>query len=158
MRTDYLKIPFQKVKKEDLEASDCVLYQAAWEASSRAYAPYSHFCVGAAVRLLNGEIITGCNQENAAYPSGLCAERVALFSAGAAYPDVPVECLAVIAQSGGVVKDSIAPCGACCQVMLETEVRSHRPLRILLCGNESVRTLDSVSFLLPFSFDAKDLE
>ena len=101
MRTDYLKIPFQKVKKEDLEASDCVLYQAAWEASSRAYAPYSHFCVGAAVRLLNGEIITGCNQENAAYPSGLCAERTALFYAGARFPDVPVAVLTIAALKAG---------------------------------------------------------
>lgn len=158
METNYLKIAFQEVKSSDLNASDQVLYQAALVASSHAYAPYSHFCVGAAVRLANGEIITGCNQENAAYPSGLCAERVALFAAGAAFPDVPIECLAIIAQSAGVVKDSIAPCGACCQVMLEAEMRSHRPLRILLCGSESVRILDSVSSLLPFSFASKDLE
>ena len=158
METNYLKIAFQTVKKTDLNATDRALYQAALVASTRAYAPYSHFCVGAAVRLANGEIVTGCNQENAAYPSGLCAERVTLFAAGAAYPDVPFESLAIIAQSEGVVKDSIAPCGACCQVMLEAEMRSHRPLRVLLCGKESVRILNSVSSLLPFSFDAKDLE
>ena len=82
METNYLKIAFQAVKKTDLNATDRALYQAALVASTRAYAPYSHFCVGAAVRLANGEIVTGCNQENAAYPSGLCAERVALFAAG----------------------------------------------------------------------------
>ena len=143
---------FTEYLVSELSGTDKVLYQKALDASGRAYAPYSRFQVGAAVLLENGEVITGCNQENAAYPSGLCAERVALFSAGAAWPDVPVVALAIIACQDGQIKEQIAPCGACCQVMLETEQRSGRPMRILLCGSEYVRVLDSVSTLLPFSF------
>ena len=143
---------FTEYLVSELSGTDKVLYQKALDASSRAYAPYSRFQVGAAVLLENGEVITGCNQENAAYPSGLCAERVALFSAGATWPDVPVVALAIIACQDGQIKEQIAPCGACCQVMLETEQRSGRPMRILLCGSEYVRVLDSVSTLLPFSF------
>ena len=143
---------FTEYLVSELSGTDKVLYQKALDASGRAYAPYSRFQVGAAVLLENGEIITGCNQENAAYPSGLCAERVALFGAGAAWPDVPVVALAIIACQDGQIKEQIAPCGACCQVMLETEQRSDCPMRILLCGSEYVRVLDSVSTLLPFSF------
>lgn len=143
---------FTEYLVSELSGTDKVLYQKALDASGRAYAPYSRFQVGAAALLENGEVITGCNQENAAYPSGLCAERVALFSAGAAWPDVPVVALAIIACQDGQIKEQIAPCGACCQVMLETEQRSGHPLRILLCGSEYVRVLDSVSTLLPFSF------
>ena len=155
---------FTEYLVSELSGTDKVLYQKALDASGRAYAPYSRFQVGAAALLENGEVITGCNQENAAYPSGLCAERVALFGAGAAWPDVPVfgagaawpdvpvVALAIIACQGGQIKEQIAPCGACCQVMLETEQRSGRPMRILLCGSEYVRVLDSVSTLLPFSF------
>ena len=143
---------FTEYLVSELSGTDKVLYQKALDASGRAYAPYSRFQVGAAVLLENGEVITGCNQENAAYPSGLCAERVALFSAGAAWPDVPVVALAIIACQDGQIKEQIAPCGACCQVMLETEQRSGCPMRILLCGSEYVRALDSVSTLLPFSF------
>lgn len=143
---------FTEYLVSELSGTDKVLYQKALDASGRAYAPYSRFQVGAAVLLENGEVITGCNQENAAYPSGLCAERVALFGAGAAWPDVPVVALAIIACQEGTVREQIAPCGACCQVMLETEQRSGCPMRILLCGSEYVRVLDSVSTLLPFSF------
>ena len=143
---------FTEYLVSELSGTDKVLYQKALDASGRAYAPYSRFQVGAAALLENGEVITGCNQENAAYPSGLCAERVALFGAGAAWPDVPVVALAIIACQDGQIKEQIAPCGACCQVMLETEQRSGCPMRILLCGSEYVRVLDSVSTLLPFSF------
>ena len=143
---------FTEYLVSELSGTDKVLYQKALDASGRAYAPYSRFQVGAAALLENGEVITGCNQENAAYPSGLCAERVALFSAGAAWPDVPVVALAIIACQEGTVREQIAPCGACCQVMLETEQRFNRPMRILLCGAEYVHVIDSVSTLLPFSF------
>ncbi len=143
---------FSEYLVSELSDSDNVLYRKALEASRRAYASYSHFHVGAAALLENGEVILGCNQENAAYPSGLCAERVALFSAGAAYPDVPVVALAIIACQDGRIREQIAPCGACCQVMLETEQRFNRPMRILLCGAEYVHVIDSVSTLLPFSF------
>ena len=97
------------------------LYEAAFEASKKAYAPYSKFHVGAAVLLENGEILSGNNQENAAYPSGLCAERTTLFYAGARYPDAAVLILAIAAMKDGERVDLITPCGACRQVMLETE-------------------------------------
>ena len=158
MKELHIETTIQICRPAELPREEQALAEAARRATAQAYAPYSHFQVGAALLLADGTVVTGSNQENAAYPSGLCAERVALFAAGAAYPDVPFESLAIIAQSEGVVKDSIAPCGACCQVMLEAEMRSHRPLRVLLCGKESVRILNSVSSLLPFSFDAKDLE
>ena len=107
--------------------------------------------------LIRQVCVPSANQENAAYPSGLCAERIALFAAGANYPNEPVVALAVIAQSEGEVRDEISPCGACCQVLLESESRSKCPMRILLCGKTSVRIIESVSSLLPFSFTPTDL-
>ena len=118
------------------------LYELAYGAAREAYAPYSRFCVGAALLLENGEIVCGNNQENAAYPSGLCAERTALFYAGARFPDVPVAVLAIAALKAGKRTDSVTPCGACRQVMLEMERRHGRPIRILYrakwpCGHRS---------------------
>ncbi len=152
------QISYKMMSVSEMEESDRKLYLAALEASDKAYAPYSEFQVGAAVLLENGEIVTGSNQENAAYPSGLCAERVALFSAGALFPNVPVIALAIIAQASGEVKETISPCGACCQVMVETEMRSGNQMRILLCGKENVQIIESVSSLLPFSFSANQLD
>ena len=105
------------------------LYEAAFEASKKAYAPYSKFHVGAAVLLENGEILSGNNQENAAYPSGLCAERTTLFYAGARYPDAAVQILAIAAMKDGERVDLITPCGACRQVMSETEQRYNHTLQ-----------------------------
>lgn len=133
------------------------LHKKAIEATSKAYAPYSRFHVGAAALLANGEIVTGSNQENAAYPSGLCAERVALFYAGAKYPDVPVKAIAIAATTEGKIVEGISPCGGCRQVMLETETRASGPLKIFLCGAEKMRMLESVSSLLPIGFDGSDL-
>ncbi len=157
MKEQQIQIKYVVAFLSELSASDRNLYEAALQASERAYASYSHFQVGAAVLLGNGVVVTGANQENAAYPSGLCAERIALFSAGANYPNEPIVALAVIAQSDGEVRDVISPCGACCQVLLESEARSKRPMRILLCGKTSVRIIESVSSLLPFSFTPTDL-
>ncbi len=153
-----IEIHYLEVSAAGLTAADALLREAALQAAERAYAPYSGFQVGAAALLENGEVVTGCNQENAASPSGLCAERVALSYAGARYPGVPVSALAIIAVSGGEIRPRIAPCGACCQVMQEMEKRGGRPMRILLCGKETVRILSSVSSLLPFSFTEEDLE
>lgn len=157
MEIKQIRIDFKELDYGELSPAQQILCDAARSAASHAYAPYSNFQVGAAVLLNNGAIVTGCNQENAAYPSGLCAERVALFSAGAQYPDEAVTALALAACSGGKMKGAISPCGACCQVLVEAEMRARKPIQILLCGAEQVRVLDSVSSLLPFSFSAADL-
>jgi cytidine deaminase len=121
--------------------------------ASDAYAPYSGFQVGSAVLLENGVIITGNNQENVAYPSGLCAERVALFYAGSQYPDVAVRAIAIAAQTGGEPVEMITPCGACRQVLLETETRHQHPVKVLLCGRTQIYVAESAASLLPLSFN-----
>lgn len=138
---------------------DAELLLQAHEATSRSYAPHSKFHVGAAVRLANGIIVKGCNIENAAYPSGLCAERTAMFAAQAQYPDVPIEALAITAASEIVdVTEPVAPCGACRQVMVETEQRSGIPMRIICQGHTgSVFVFDGVETLMPFIFLTKFL-
>lgn len=140
------------LKTEELSADDQRLRAAAIRAAGRAYAPYSKFNVGAALLLKDGTVVEGNNQENVAYPSGLCAERVALFSAGASCPDVPVVSLAIIALKDGRIQPSISPCGGCRQVMLETEQRYGHPMRILLCGCDETILVSSARDLLPFSF------
>lgn len=141
----------------ELRDEELLLAGAALKAAGQAYAPYSHFHVGAAVLLANGVIVTGSNQENAAYPSGLCAERVALFHAGHQYPDVPVIALAIAAATGGEQVESISPCGACRQVLLETEQRYGKPIKILLCGTEKITMAESAASLLPLCFGAADM-
>ncbi len=141
----------------ELSDKERQLAEQAYMAAERAYAPYSQFHVGAAVLLENGEIISGNNQENAAYPSGLCAERVALFYAGAQYPNIPVSTLAIIALKDGEIREHISPCGSCRQVLLETEQRYQRPIRILLCGRDEVLALKGATSLLPLSFGQEDL-
>jgi cytidine deaminase len=129
------------------------LIEAAKNATKRAYAPYSGFSVGAAVLLGNGEIISGNNQENAAYPSGLCAERTTLFFANASFPDQTIEAIAIAAwHKGTFTTDAITPCGACRQVLLETENRFGTPMRVLMCGEEGIYVVHSVKELLPLSF------
>ena len=133
------------------------LVRAALKATEHSYAPYSKFHVGAAVLLADGTIVTGSNQENAAYPSGLCAERVALFHAGHQYPDIPVVALAIAAATGGKQVESISPCGACRQVLLETEQRYGRPVKVLLCGTKEVMVAESAASLLPLCFGIESL-
>lgn len=145
---------------EELNLDDRNLVDAACNATHNSYAPYSHFSVGAAARLANGCIISGSNQENAAYPSGLCAERTTLFYANSQYPDQPVETLAIAARNekGEFLSSPIPPCGACRQVMLETETRFKCPMRILLYGTQGVYELKNVSQLLPLSFSAASMD
>ena len=144
---------------DELNADDQKLIKTAMEATARSYAPYSHFSVGAAALLNNGTIVTGTNQENAAYPSGLCAERTTLFYANSQYPDQAVKALAVAAKTEkGVIQTPIPPCGACRQVILETEKRYGQPIRILLYGKECIYEVKSISDLLPLSFDASAME
>ena len=156
MKEIYLKSTILMVNYEELDAQDKELVDLAKEATSRSYAPYSHFHVGAAVRLENGVEVIGCNQENAAYPSGLCAERTALFAAGAQYPDVGVSTLAIAARGtdGELLEEPVAPCGSCRQVIIETETRAKRPIRILLFGRRCVYVIDGIRQLMPLMFSA----
>lgn len=149
-----LKSVIQACQMEELSAEEQHLVNLAIEATSRSYAPYSHFQVGAAVRLENGEEIIGCNQENAAYPSGLCAERTALFSAGAQFPDVPVRMLAIAARGtdGELQYEPVGPCGSCRQVIIESETRAKTPIRILLYGRKCIYVIDGIRQLMPLSF------
>jgi cytidine deaminase len=136
------------------------LIDAAKHATSNAYAPYSHFSVGASLLLENGKIITGSNQENAAYPSGLCAERTAVFYANAQYPDQKIEAMAVAAfYNGEFTNDIISPCGSCRQVLLEVESRFDSPVKIMLFNSPNeVYVAESMSSLMPLSFTKKALE
>lgn len=140
-------------------AIDAELLVKAHEATRLSYVPYSKFHVGAAVRLANGAIVKGCNIENSAYPSGLCAERTALFAAQSQYPGVPIEALAITACSEHTeVVEPVAPCGACRQVMVEAEQRSGVPMRIICQGDTGkVFVFDGVETLMPFIFLTKFL-
>jgi cytidine deaminase len=143
---------------DELTISDAILVRKAREASKNSWAPYSNFHVGASVILENGEIISGNNQENAAYPSGLCAERVALFSANANYPDSPIKAIAVSAfNKNGLTLQPVKPCGACRQAILESETRFETPIHIILDGSESIMVIDGISNLLPLSFGNESL-
>ena len=136
------------------------LIDASKEATSNAYAPYSKFSVGAALLLENGQIITGNNQENAAYPSGLCAERTAVFYANAQFPDQKIEALAIAAfYNGDFTADLISPCGSCRQVFLEVESRYESDVKILMYNRENeVFVAESMRSLMPLSFDKKALD
>lgn len=149
-----LKSTIQACQMEELSDTERHLVELAIEATSRSYAPYSHFHVGAAVLLDNGQEIIGCNQENAAYPSGLCAERTALFSAGAQYPDIPVKMLAIAARGtdGEMQYEPVGPCGSCRQVIIESETRAGGPIRILLYGRKCVYVIDGIRKLMPLTF------
>lgn len=143
----------------ELNEADANLLLAAREAANRAYAPYSKFSVGSAVLLENGIVITGNNQENAAYPSGICAERVAMFYASSQYPGVKVIKVAVTAFSKDFpVNAPVAPCGSCRQVLSEYEKLHHADIELILQGQEgSIYRLKNVSSLLPLAFTSDDL-
>lgn len=158
MKEEKITVNIRVFANDELTELESSLRQAAIEATDRAYAPYSNFYVGAAALLENGEVITGNNQENAAYPSGLCAERVTLFYAGSKYPDVPVEILAIAVMAGGQLKEDISPCGGCRQVLLETEERGGKPMKIMLCGKDNVKIISSAADLLPLSFGKNELQ
>ena len=142
-----------------LPENDNNLIMKARDAAKNGYAPYSGFRVGAAVILENGIIVTGNNQENAAYPSGLCAERTALFYASAQYPNVPIIAIAVSTLNRTATPSEIArPCGACRQVMAEYEDLAGKPLRILLDSMDRIFILNGIDNLLPLRFKKKDLK
>ncbi|MDR0745490.1 MAG: cytidine deaminase [Mediterranea sp.] len=144
---------------DELSKTDQELVTAAKEATKSSYAPYSRFSVGVAALLKNGVVVTGSNQENAAYPSGICAERTTLFYANSQYPDQPVDTLVIAARTEkDFIESPIPPCGACRQVMLETEARYKHPIRILLYGKKEIYEIDRASDLLPISFDGAAME
>lgn len=147
-------------KGEGLSSEDLTLIEQAKAATQTSYAPYSNFCVGAALRLENGVVVCGSNQENAAYPAGSCAERTAMFYANAQYPDVPPVAIAVAARRAseeGFLNAPISPCGICRQALIEAETRYRQPIRVLLYGDDVIYELEKVSSLLPFQFDSSAL-
>jgi len=141
---------------KELPVQDQILVDRALEAMQAAYAPYSKFKVGASVRLDNDAVVTGSNQENSAYPSGLCAERVVLFHVGANYPKQAVQTLCIVAEGDLIPSEKLlSPCGACRQVMLETENRQNNKIRVIIVNQDNrALILDSVIDLLPFGFSA----
>lgn len=148
-----LKSVVTVAQPDELTDDERALIDMAIAACDRSYSPYSHFSVGAALQLKNGVRVIGCNQENAAFPDGLCAERSALFAAGSQYPDQPVMMLAIAAKNKGVLEvEPVKPCGSCRQVLIETETRFKQPVRILLYGTSKIYILDGIRHLMPLSF------
>lgn len=144
----------QVCQLEELNATEQQLVKMAIESTQHSYAPYSKFHVGAGLQLENGVQLPGCNQENAAFPAGLCAERSAIFAAGAQYPDVAPTVLAIAARGtdGELTTEPVSPCGTCRQVLIETETRYHRPITILLYGKRCIYRMEGIKHLMPLSF------
>lgn len=160
MEQKKIVINYKAVKDADLSPDDRALVEKAKQMTYRSYAPYSNFHVGAAIRMANGEIASGCNQENAAYPSGLCAERTACFHASADYPGMAMKKIAIAARNTAGYDDSslapfqaqpISPCGACRQALLEYE-HLFGDIEVILYGAEAIYVFPSIKSLLPFSF------
>ena len=143
-----------------LSSEDAQLLQMARAATSKAYAPYSQFNVGAVAMLNNGETIEGTNQENASYPVGICAERVLLSTVSSLYNGVAIKTIAISCHNlKGESKNPVSPCGLCRQSLLEQTLRQHQPIRLILSGMEGmVYILDDASLLLPLSFTADDMK
>lgn len=159
MKTIELKSKMKVCRYDELSEEQKELVDIAKSQTENSYSPYSHFCVGAALRLSNGLIIRGSNQENAAYPSGLCAERTALFSAGALYPEEAVESLAIACYTNGQFTHLPgSPCGACRQVMTETEHRYSGNMEVILYGEDEIYVFESAKDLLPLIFVSENLE
>ena len=155
MKSGKIQIEYTDYDSEDeLNIEDRNLLAKARKSLKGSYAPYSAFHVGAAVLLANNEIVLGSNQENAAYPSGLCAERVALFYANSSYPDIAVKTIAIVAESSNFdYVDIVTPCGSCRQVIAETEKRQQAPVRIIMgSANGKVRIVNSIEALLPMMY------
>ena len=146
-------IEYQSI--EEMGPEDRELAGEAIAAMSGAYAPYSHFHVGAAVRMSNGQIVRGANQENAAFPSGLCAERTAMFSASAKFPDKDMRSIAL---AGGVygrlTEQPATPCGACRQVMAQYQTKAGKPMSVIMIGKSRIWKFEKVDDILPLIFDS----
>jgi len=160
MKRREIRIAYDEAKDlAELAPEMAELIREARKIAEKAYSPSTKLSVRAAVKLPNRIIFTGNNQENAAYPSGLCAERTALFYASANHPDVPVEVIAISARnSRGLVTEPVKPCGSCLQVLLETEIRFRNPIKIILDGENSILLINGIDSLLPLSFKPSSLE
>ena len=158
MEEKKIEFTYKVLKTEELSAEDAHLREIVIESTQRSYAPYSKYNVGAAVVLEGGGHVRGSNQENAAFPSGICAESLALFSASALFPTATLSALGVIALKDGNIQPSVSPCGGCRQVLLEAEQRQDgQDIRILLFGRDETVIVPSVKNLLPLSFGKKNL-
>ncbi len=156
MTEQKINISYQEFASiDELNAEDRELAQAAIEGMQGSYAPYSHFNVGAAVRMTNGQIVRGANQENAAFPSGLCAERTAMFAASAKYPDKEMVSIALAGGVYGRITDEPAtPCGACRQVMAQYQTRAGKPMSVIMVGGKRIWKFEKVDDILPLIFDS----
>jgi len=161
MKKDEYKFSFEVYDSiDELKEEDAWLLNEAREVTEHAYAPYSHFHVGAVAKLANGEIVAGSNQENASFPVGLCAERVLLASASSLFPKVPIESMAISYQAGtGDSDHPISPCGICRQSLQEYEMRVGHPIRLILGGMEGkIYVISKASLLLPLAFTSEELK
>jgi cytidine deaminase len=142
--------------QDEVDESDISLINKAENKLQNSYSPYSQFKVSSALKLSNGDVVIGTNQENAAYPSGICAERVALFSANSNFPDQNIDAIAIVTEQNNPLPFS--PCGACRQVMLEYEMNQKKPIKVILkSGNSKIWIFKSVNDILPFGFDANEI-
>lgn len=158
MKTWQVNTEIQVALYDELNELEKSMLEKAKESALKAYAVYSDFQVGCAVLLDNGEIFTANNQENASYPAGICAERLALMYANANYPDVSVHSVYIAAFTNEqFTKNPISPCGICRQVLLECENRFNKPIRLLLYGEEKIYIINSIKDILPISFDSLSL-
>lgn len=153
-----IEFSFERKKIEELTHRQKEVIETAKNACDKSYSPYSHFSVGAVVEMENGEILSASNQENASYPSGLCAERNVLFYAKAQYPDKEVIRIAIVAKNEGVVtKTPVSPCGSCRQVMTETAMRQKRKIELIMAGEDTCIIVHDVNDLLPLQFNADSM-
>jgi cytidine deaminase len=144
----------------ELSSEDARLVEQARKVTRQAYAPYSHFRVGAVAKLKNGQLVSGTNQENAAYPAGLCAEGVLLAAASSLYPGEPIDTMAISYDNENGPSDRpISPCGICRQSLQEFEQRTGQPVRLLLSGQEGkILSIPRASLLLPFAFSSEEMK
>ena len=156
MTSKEIKIAYTEYESLDqLEAADRALAEEAIKATELSYAPYSNFNVGAAIMYEDGAMVKGSNQENAAYPSGICAERTTLFYASSSRPDMAITAIAIAAaQNGKLCEKPVSPCGACRQVMAEYQNKGGRPMKVILVGSEKIWSFEKVDDILPFIFDS----
>ena len=158
MKEINVNVAIKVVMPDELTADDRELVERAKAMTRTSYSPYSHFQVGAALRLADGSVFGGSNQENAAFPVGLCAERTAFFYAQAQAPELAPVAIAIAAFTGGkFLEKPISPCGMCRQALLEAETRYGQPIRVLLCGEQGIYVINSVRDLLPLTFDGSEM-
>ena len=153
MKKVNLNIEIDELQLDELVPDEQELVKAAIEATQNSYAPYSMFNVGAAIRLHNGQVVRGANQENAAFPVSLCAERTAIFAAQAQHPEQSIDAIAIAAKNvNGLLTEPVSPCGSCRQVMMQMEDRYQNSMTVLLYGTNRIYRLKSVKDLLPLYF------